>query len=128
MMDLENLKYGESVKVWNIELDGKPQSFRLEHQFWTGEKSYYINDELIEHIDGGLLQSASFGKDVSFKLGSHEGKFKYRAIGRAVFFDLVIDGNKIEGEEKNALRFPIWLAVLLLLGVCAMAFLSSQSG
>ncbi len=127
MMDLDNMKYGESIKTWDIELDGKPYTFRMEHQWWTGEKSYYINDELIEHVDGGFLQSASFGKDVTFNVGSHEGKFKYRAVGRAVFFDLVIDRNKIEGEEKNALRFPIWLAVLLLLGILAIAFLSGQS-
>jgi len=123
-MDLENMKYGESIKLWNIELDGQAQSFRLEHQWWTGEKKYYINDKLIEHVAGGFLQSASFVKDVSFNIGSHEGKFKFRAVGRVVFFDLVIDGNKIEGDEKNALRAPIWLIVLLLLGLLAIAWSS----
>lgn len=126
-MDLDNMKYGESIKVWNIELDGKLQTFRLEHQFWTGEKNYYINDERIKNVKGGLLQSASFAKDVPFNVGTHEGKFKYRAIGRAVFFDLVIDGNKIDGEEKNALRMPIWVIVLLILVVVAIGFSAGQS-
>jgi hypothetical protein len=128
MMDLDNLKYGESVKIWHIELDGKPYTFRLEHQWWTGEKSYYINDDLIEHVDGGFLQSASFAKDVTFNVGSHTGKFKYQALGRAVFLNLVIDGNEIKGEEKNALRFPIWVAVFLFLGLIAIAWSAAQTG
>jgi hypothetical protein len=123
-MDPENLKYGESIKTWNVELDGKPTSFRMEHQFWTGEKRYYINDELIEHTKGGFLQSGSFIKDVTFNVGNHTGKFKYRAVGRVVFFDLVVDGNKIKGEEINALRFPIWVAALLILAMLSFAYAS----
>lgn len=126
-MNLDDMKYGESIKVWNIELDGKPQTFRLEHQWWTGEKFYYINDELIEHIEGGFLQSASFVKDVPFNIGTHEGKFKFRAIHRLVFFDLIIDGNKIDGEEKSALRLPIWAIALLCLGIVAIGMMSALS-
>ncbi len=125
-MDLDNMKYGESIKTWDIELDGKLQTFRIEHQFWTGEKKYYINDEMIKHVEGGFLQSASFMKDVPFNIGTHEGKFKFRAVGRLTFYDLIIDGKEIEGEEKNALRFPIWILVLLLLGIGAVAWSSGQ--
>jgi hypothetical protein len=126
MMNLDDMKYGESIKIWNVELDGQPQSFRLEHQWWTGEKFYYINDELIEHVESGLLQSASFTKDVPFNIGTHNGKFQYRAVGRIVYFDLIIDGNKIDGEEKNALRFPIWVMALLLLGLLVIGWSSGQ--
>lgn len=122
------MKYGETIKTWTVVLDGKEQSFRFKHQFWTGEKEYFINDELIKHVPGGLLQSASFSSDVPFHIGVHEGKFKFRAVGRVTFYDLEIDGEKIEGEEKRALRLPLWVAGLLLLALFTIAALSMHSG
>lgn len=124
-MKPDDMEYGESIKTWNVELDGQQYSFRFVHQFWTGEKSYYINEELIKHVPGSLLSSASLASDVPINVGTHEGKFKFRAVDRVAFYDLYIDGNKIEGEEKNALRMPIWMIVLLCLGLLAVAYLSS---
>lgn len=118
------MNYGETHKTWLVELDEKEYSFRFEHQFWTGEKKYFINNELIEHIQGGLMQSASFANDVTFTIGSHKGKFTHRAIGRATFNELFIDENKIQGEEKSALRFPLWVFVLLLIGLVSIGFIS----
>jgi hypothetical protein len=119
------MAYGESIKTWNVELDDQQHSFRFVHQFWTGEKKYYINEELIKHISGSLLSSASFASDVPINIGTHEGEFKYRAVGRVAFYDLYIDGNKIEGEERNALRAPVWFIAFLLLGLLVVGVLSS---
>ena len=122
------MNYGETHKHWNATLAGKEHSFRFEHQFWTGEKKYFVNDELIKHVEGNLLQSASFGSDVPFDIDGHNGVFQFRAIGRLTFYDLYIDGSKIEGEEKSAMRLPPWAIVLSLLVLLAIAGLAMQFG
>ena len=122
------MKYGEAHKSWIVDLDGKEQLFRFEHQFWTGEKKYYINDELIKHIHGGLLQSAKFVQEVPFSIGSHKGMFKHRAIGRVTFNDLIIGGEEIKGSEKSAMRFPLWLMTLLIIGLIYIALFSIKNG
>ena len=121
------MKYGETIKRWNIDLDGQQHTLRFEHQFWTGEKKYYINDELVEHVPGSILQSASFAKDVPFTLGTHQGVFQLRALGRMVFYDLVIDGETIAGEEKSALRLPLWVITLLIIGLIYLALFSMSA-
>lgn len=122
------MKYGDAVKQWVVVLDEKEHTFRLEHNFWTGEKKYFIDDELIKHIPGSISASASFGDDVPFNVGAHRGKFQHRAVGRAVFYDLYIEGEKIRGEEKHALRMPIWAGLLMLLLLFLIAWLSMQFG
>ncbi len=47
-------------------------------------------------------------------------------MGRVVFYDLYVDGKKIEGEEKHALRLPMWAIVLLIMVLFLIAFLSMQ--
>ena len=120
------MKYGDTVKTWTVELDGKAHRLRMEHNFWSGEKKYFIDDEPIEHEIGGLKASASFAKDVPFNVGSHAGKFQHRAVGRAVFYDLYVDGENIKGEEQHALRMPPWLFVLLILLLLLIAYFSMQ--
>jgi hypothetical protein len=122
------MKYGDAVKTWEAVLDGKEHTFRFEHNFWSGEKKYYINDQLIEHVPAGLKQSASFGSEVPFNIGSHQGKFQHRAVGRVVFYDLYIDGDKIKGHEKHALRMPVWAFVLLIVLLLLLAWVSVQYG
>ena len=85
------MKYGDAKKTWAVVLDGQEHTFRLEHNFWSGERKYYVDDELIEHITGSLGASANFGQDVEFTVGGHECRFQYRSIGRTVFYDLYID-------------------------------------
>jgi hypothetical protein len=122
------MKYGDAAKNWTVELDGREHSFRMEHNFWSGEKKYFVDDEMIEHVEGGLKASAAFAGDVPFSVGGHQGYFRHRAVGRAVFYDLFIDDEKIKGEEKHALRLPLWAAALLFLLLFLIAFLSMQFG
>ena len=121
------MKYGDAVKNWVVELDGEAHRFRMEHNFWSGEKKYFVDDEMIEHVTGSIKASTTFARDVPFTVGAHEGYFRHRAVGRAVFYDLFIDGEKIKGEEKHALRLPLWVAALLMLLLFLIAFLSMQS-
>lgn len=121
------MKYGDAVKTWEVELDGKHHRLRMAHNFWSGEKKYYIDDELVEHVPGSLKASAAFARDVPFTIGSHSGKFQHRAVGRVVFYDLYVDGKNIEGEEQHALRMPVWVLVLLILLLFLVAFLAMQS-
>lgn len=122
------MKHGDAMKTWTMELDDREYTFRMEHNFWSGEKKYYIDNELIEHVEGSIKASTSFTKDVPFIIGNHQGLFQHRAVGRAVFYDLYIDGQKIKGEEKHALRMPIWAAVGLFLLLLLVAFVSMQNG
>lgn len=122
------MKYGDAVKNWVVVVDGKEHHFCLKHNFWTGEKKYYVDDEMIKHVPGSISASASFGSEVPFNVGSHQGKFQHQAVGRVVFYDLYIDGEKIKGEEKNALRMPIWAAVVLFILLFLIAWLSMQFG
>lgn len=122
------MKYGETHKTWHIELDGQAYAFRLEYQFWTGEKKYFIDNKLVEHVPGGFLKSASFASNVPFTIGNHNGKFQHRAIGRAVFFDLIVDNEKIEGEEKSALRLPLWMIALLMIILIFIALSAMKFG
>ena len=110
------MKYGDAVKTWEVKLDGKAHVLRFEHNFWSGEKKYFIDDEMIKHVPGSLLASASFADDVPFNIGTHQGYYRHRAVGRVVFYDLFIDDEKIKGEEMHALRLPIW-AFFLLIGL-----------
>lgn len=114
------------MKTWEVELNGETHHFRMEHNFWSGEKKYFIDDELVEHVSGSLKASASFARDVPFNVGGHLGRFQHRAVGRVVFYDLYVDGKKIEGEEKHALRLPVWAIVLLIMVLFLIAFLSMQ--
>ncbi len=120
------MKYGETVTRWQLELNGRTHMMRLVHQFWTGEKKYYVDDELIKHTKGGVLPSASFGEDVTFTLGEHQGRFKFRAVGRMEFYDLYIDDEKIEGDEQRAMRIPAWAIVLLLVSLFLFGILTTQ--
>jgi len=122
------MKYGDAVKTWAVELDGKVHRLRMEHNFWSGEKKYHIDDELTEHVPGSLKTSASFARDVPFTIGSHSGTFQHRAVGRVVFYDLYVDGKKIEGEEQHAMRLPPWAIVLLILALLVIAGLSMHFG
>jgi hypothetical protein len=122
------MKYGDSVKTWEVVLGDKKHTFRFEHNFWSGEKKYFINDQLIEHVPAGIKQSASFGSEVPFNIGSHQGKFQHRAVGRVVFYDLYIDGDKIKGEENSALRMPLWAFAALILLLLLIAWVSIQYG
>ncbi len=122
------LKYGETVKTWTATLDGHEYLFRMQRQFWTGERSYYVNDERIAHTKPGLGNSASFTDDVTHRVGSHDIRFRYRAAGRIAFYELFIDNEKIEGKETSALRFPPMVAVILLmllLGIAALSMLAN---
>lgn len=120
------MRYGETITRWQVELNGKRHTMRLVHQFWTGEKKYYVNDELIKQTKGGVIPSASFGEDVSFTLEKHQGQFKFRAVGRMEFYDLYIDDRKIEGDEQRALRIPIWAIALLLASLFMFGILTTQ--
>lgn len=122
------MNYGDAVKTWDVELNGESHRFRMEHNFWSGEKKYFIDDELVEHVSGSLKASASFARDVPFNVGGHLGKFQHRAVGRVVFYDLYIDDRKIEGEEKRAMRMPPRAIVLLLLALLVIAGLSMIFG
>lgn len=122
------LKYGETVKVWTVTLDGQEYRFRMQGQFWTGERSYYVNDERIAYTKPGLGNSASFTDDVIHQVGSHGIRFRYRAAGRIAIYDLFIDNEKIEGRETSAQRFPPMVAVILLMllfGIAALSMLAN---
>jgi len=122
------MQFGDAVKTWAVELGGEAHQFRMEHNFWSAEKKYFVDDELLEHVPGGLKASASFVKDVPFNIGGHLGKFQHSAVGRVVFYDLYVDGKKIEGEEKHAMRMPPWAIVLLILALLVIAALSMRLG
>ncbi|MEX2516084.1 MAG: hypothetical protein WD572_04100 [Gammaproteobacteria bacterium] len=86
----------------------------MEHNFCNGKKKYYVDDELIKHVPGNLAEASRFTSDVTFNVAGHRGKFRHRAIGRLTFYDLYIDGNKIQGSEQNAARLPLWVALLMM--------------
>ena len=121
------MNYGDAVKTWEAVLDGEKHVFRYEHNFWSGEKKYFIDDEMTKHVPGSLMVSASFADDLPFNIGAHQGKFRHRAVGRVVFYDLFIDDEKIKGEEKHALRMPLWAFALLIFLLFIIAWLSMQS-
>jgi len=126
--DKTTLNYGETLKHWTASLDGNEYRIHMLRQFWTGERKYFVNDELIAHTKPGLANSARFSDDVSHKIAGHEIRFRYRAVGRVAFFDLFVDGEKIEGSETSALRFHPMIAVILtmlLLGMAAMSMLAN---
>lgn len=122
------MKYGDSIKRWSVELEGKIHSLRMEHNFWNGEKKYYIDDELIKHVPGNLAEASRFASDVPFNIAGHRGEFRHRAVGRVVFYDLYIDDKKISGEEKNAARLPLWAALLMIALLLLLAWGSMQFG
>lgn len=121
------MAYGETTKTWTVLLDGQEHELRLEHHYWTGDKRFYLDDRLIHHIPGGLRASASFADDVPFTLGAHQGRFRYRAIGPMTFYDLVIDGQTIVGDERAGLRLPPWLVAALVAGLFGLAWLSMEA-
>jgi hypothetical protein len=53
------MNYGDAVKTWEVELNGETHHFRMEHNFWSGEKKYFIDDDLVEHVSGSLKASAN---------------------------------------------------------------------
>ena len=122
------MQYGETIKTWTVALDGEEHVLRFQHNFWTGEKNYYVDDALLKSVPGGLRESARFARDVPFSLGLHQGVFRLRAIGRLTFYDLFIDGEKIEGRETSTPRLPLWAGILLMLVLFAIAGLSILSG
>lgn len=123
----ESLKYGEAVKEWKAVLNGEVHRFRIEHQFWTGEKKYYIDDELFRHVAGGIAESARFSGNVPFSIGGHRGEFRLKAVGLVAYYDLYIDGNKVEGKERMAPRIPPWAMFLLFFLLILLAWLSIKN-
>lgn len=122
------MQFGDAVKTWAVELGGEAHQFRMEHNFWSGEKKYFVDDEQIESVSGSLKASAAMMKDVPFTVGAHRGRFQHRAIGRIVFYNLYIDEQKIKGVEKHAMRMPPWAIVLLILALLVIAGLSMRFG
>lgn len=122
------MKYGDSIKRWSVELEDGIHNLRMEHNFWNGEKKYYVDDELIKHVPGSLAEASRFTSDVTFNVAGHRGEFRHRAIGRLTFYDLYIDGKKISGEQKNAARLPLWVALLMIALLLLLAWGAMEFG
>ena len=124
------MNYGETIKNWSIKLDDKEQTFRFEHQFWTGRKKYYVNDELIKHVRGSILASCAMNETVAFTIDGHEGEFIFRHRSKGlhnpfdsstVYIDLFIDGEKVDGRKTKAKRQPNWVYYTYVVLILSLA-------
>jgi len=132
-----SLAYGETITTWAADIEGRQHTFRFEHQFWTGRKKYFINDKLVKHISGGLIESCRGSVTVSFCVDSHDIQFLFRAsresdfsyggVGHndesAIFdkdagvttsMELLIDGAKIKGSVESERRMSGWAAPVFI--------------
>ena len=140
------MKYGETINTWATELDGKHHSFRFEHQFWTGRKSYYIDEELVRHVNGGLFESGTRSDKTEFCLGEHNGIFEYSAKTEGAYnpgsvlakdngiqqtCKLTIDGKLITMDthstnidDQQASRYPNWVEPVVIIMIIAFVVIT----
>jgi hypothetical protein len=122
------MKYGEMQKTWIVNLDGSEHVLHMELNMFRNESKYFLNKKLIKVVRG---QGIGIVKNkytlATFNIEQHKGFFQFRPMGRVHYYELFIDGKKIEGVENSNLSTPPWAIALLVIACVAVYWLSVQT-
>lgn len=87
-------------KVWEFELDGRSHKVELDHKYFSGKRTIWIDGENLKLDFDKAQRFLDTGSDHDFKIGNHICTITIRTNGLTFNYDLVIDGiSKTTGKE-----------------------------
>lgn len=111
-------------KTWTVDLDGTTHVVALDHGFFSGKRSIYVDNRL---VDQGT-KSLDMGGDYDFRIGKRRGTITMRSNLLTFNYDLFIDDKSVTtGRELQPLGpLPVWVWPFVI--VCALIPILAMGG
>lgn len=113
------------ITRWNFRVGDDEHMAEYHHWKWTGARAILIDGEEVKRTPGSLAEASKFVSTLAVDFRGKHLDFVVRSVGRAVFYELLIDGAKVECEEGEAFGFNMFLVFLVVaaaIGIAAAYF------